>query len=303
MAPLIRCRPTGGSHGQPAARRGLIASFGLAMVAALTACTSGDPPSLSPPSNGHAGTAPPSTVTGGPAGSPSTGAGTPASWPELPAVARAHTPAGAEAFARYYFTARNYAWTRPDPTILTAISERGCKTCVNDVGFAAELQSRHQRYGGAPGERRHVTAGQREVDPAAGRDARVAIQEPVVSWTRRGMWSRPTPEAAAIFRASLDWTPTGWRMRELYISEVGQVTESLANDGADPGWPWLPPRSGPWSARPRPNRQAPGIPTSALVLKVTALELAEGPRWAVTGRASRPGEVRSSSASRRRSGG
>ncbi len=209
------------------ARRGqqsTAVGFGLAAVAlllAVPACSNGDQPSPFPTSTGHAGTAPPRTVTGGPAGSPSTGAGTPASWPELPAVARAHTPAGAEAFARYYFVAVNYAWTRPDPTIIAALASPACKSCANDESLAASLLAKGERYRDDPGE----TPSSQLV-----KNGLTNPQDVEVVWRSKGLdvvdgegtVVRTESHASAIFRVSLSWTGDVWRVRKIYVDTVGK---------------------------------------------------------------------------------
>ena len=66
----------------------------------------------------------------------------------IPAAARAHTPAGAEAFTRYFFAQLNSSWSTADPWLLPPLSEPGCKTCGAFTASAAQYHARKQHYKG-----------------------------------------------------------------------------------------------------------------------------------------------------------
>jgi hypothetical protein len=70
----------------------------------------------------------------------------------IPTAARAHTPQGAEAFARFYLEQVNEAWMAPDPELIRPYALESCKTCANMVETAEWLLQQHYRYDGAPSD-------------------------------------------------------------------------------------------------------------------------------------------------------
>jgi len=58
--------------------------------------------------------------------------------PNIPVAARAHTPAGAEAFVRYFYSQLNVAWSKPQAGLISALSLSSCKTCANFEREAAK---------------------------------------------------------------------------------------------------------------------------------------------------------------------
>ena len=127
-------------RGHQYAACGLIATLGLA------GCTGGgdDPPPSS------------TTASGGPTrSSPSSGSTTTASSPPtatvaIPAAARAHTEAGAEAFVKFFVEQSNIAWTLPKAGLLPPLSDPGCIACKGLEGTASELAAKKQRYVSEP---------------------------------------------------------------------------------------------------------------------------------------------------------
>jgi hypothetical protein len=79
-------------------------------------------------------------------GAPTTAA--PRTDPNIPAAARAHTTAGAEAFVRYYFEQLNVALATPKAGLVSALSVPTCKTCTAYEGMAVDLASKGQHYRG-----------------------------------------------------------------------------------------------------------------------------------------------------------
>ncbi|WP_101394389.1 DUF6318 family protein [Phycicoccus duodecadis] len=73
-----------------------------------------------------------------------------ASGPAIPAAARAQTPAGAEAFVRFYIAQSAKAWMVPDPTLLDGLATSHCVTCANLRVTAKELQDEHRKYDAVP---------------------------------------------------------------------------------------------------------------------------------------------------------
>jgi hypothetical protein len=78
--------------------------------------------------------------------SPSSASPTTAAASEVPAAARAHTPEGAEAFVRYFIDRVNFAWTTPEAGVISALSEAGCKSCVDLEKTASDLAKSQHRY-------------------------------------------------------------------------------------------------------------------------------------------------------------
>lgn len=72
--------------------------------------------------------------------------------PVMPAEAKAHTPAGAAAFARYYFEVMNYAWQKPAAGALLSMSLPSCKSCASIEAVAAEMVAEGYRFDRAPFE-------------------------------------------------------------------------------------------------------------------------------------------------------
>ncbi len=107
----------------------------------LTGCATDTKPSASP--SRTTGTAP-STA----AAKPSTVA--PTADPNMPNAARAHTPAGAEAFVRYYFETLNAAWTVPRAGILSPLCRSSSTACTAFEKTATRLTKEGHRYDGNP---------------------------------------------------------------------------------------------------------------------------------------------------------
>jgi len=70
--------------------------------------------------------------------------------PNIPAAARAHTPAGAEAFVKYFFERLNVAWTAPRAGILSPLCQASSKACTAYEKTAARLAGTGHRYDGNP---------------------------------------------------------------------------------------------------------------------------------------------------------
>lgn len=168
---------------------GYAAALGLLVVCGLGGCTGGgdDPPASSSTgatrvtgatgatggvgSGGSATTTTPSSST--------TTAGPATTTVQIPAAARAHTAAGAEAFVKFFMELVNAAWTTPQAGLLPELSDEGCLACKGFEETAANLVAKGQRYErtpasfasiraieGAPAGRQlvHVTGTQHRVD-------------------------------------------------------------------------------------------------------------------------------------------
>ena len=83
------------------------------------------------------------TTTAPPTTSPTTD-------PNIPVAARAHTPAGAEAFVRYFIERLNVAWTGPRTGILPPLCQASSKACAAYETTATRLATQGHRYDGNP---------------------------------------------------------------------------------------------------------------------------------------------------------
>ena len=132
--------------------------------------------------------------------------------PNIPSAARAHTPAGAEAFVRYFYSQLNVAWSKPQAGLISGLSVATCKTCAALEGSAVELASKQQHYAGevfavgtvgAIGDSEVLVTGEQ---PAG---AVIDINGSVVR-------SKAKAEKAK-FIVTLAWSPGGWRVHEMKV--------------------------------------------------------------------------------------
>jgi hypothetical protein len=109
------------------------AAWGVACAIALTSCSGGDDPAggLTPRSS------PATTSTQATSSSPPPEPGP----PQLPALARQHTNAGAKAFVRYYIDVLNYAYQRLEPRALARLSSRSCVFCEALITVVRRLRT------------------------------------------------------------------------------------------------------------------------------------------------------------------
>ena len=105
----------------------------LAAVAAVSGCggSSGDKPRTLP------------AVTA--SSSPSPSAGGTAAASDVPAEAQAPTSAGAEAFARFFYTETKRAFESKNPDLIKAISAPGCTSCDNYIASITLLRDNNER--------------------------------------------------------------------------------------------------------------------------------------------------------------
>lgn len=114
----------------------------------LAGCGGADKPGASSPSTANSAprtTAAPSTTASSP-----TATASPKTDPNIPAAARAHTIAGAEAFVRYFFERLNIAWTRPRAGILSPLCQTTAIACTQFERDANRLAQERHHYNGNP---------------------------------------------------------------------------------------------------------------------------------------------------------
>ncbi|MHB8275187.1 MAG: DUF6318 family protein [Dermatophilaceae bacterium] len=120
----------------------------LAVSTLLAGCGGDAKPGASSSSTSTSSpTATPAPTT--PSASPTTTA-SPTTDPNIPAAARAHTPAGAEAFVRYFVERLNVAWTAPVAGILSPLCQATSKACAANEKTATRLVKEGHRYDGNP---------------------------------------------------------------------------------------------------------------------------------------------------------
>ncbi len=114
----------------------------LVAVATFGACTGGDPapapttPSVTSSATATTTSATPTTAT------PTTTTTVDPVIAKIPAPARAHTQAGAEAFAKFYMEQVNAAFTKADPAALMNLASASCKTCASFLAGAKDLKAK-----------------------------------------------------------------------------------------------------------------------------------------------------------------
>jgi len=129
--------------------------------------------------------------------------------PNIPLPARARTPAGAEAFVRYFYSQVNTAWTKPNAGLISALASAGCKSCTALEATAAGLVEKHQHYDGAP-----VTivtvAGLGESSPGRPEVLVVFVQEhrSVIDATGHVVLTDKRKQGKSV--ATLGWSGHGW---------------------------------------------------------------------------------------------
>jgi Family of unknown function (DUF6318) len=180
----------------------------LLVTSALLAGCGGDPTPDAPPpttaSSPQATTAAP-TPTSPASASPTTD-------PNIPAAARAHTPAGAEAFVRYFYSQLNLAWSKPQAGLISSLSNTTCKTCSSLEGSAQTLVLKHQRYRGEVFTVQAVASTGESKVLVTGEQPRGAVVDIKGSPVK----SRTTAQQAK-FIVDLRWSSGGWRIQEMKV--------------------------------------------------------------------------------------
>jgi hypothetical protein len=127
----------------------------------------------------------------------------------IPAAARAHTPQGAEAFARFYLEQVNQAWMAPDPELIRPYALESCKTCANYIATAAWLVTDRLHYDGVP-----ATLGASALLATSGADVvtiQVAqAQKPARILRQDGTVDQQLSADASLLDVRLDWRGESW---------------------------------------------------------------------------------------------
>ena len=126
------------------AKKTSVALLAASMV--LAACGGGAKPD---PSSSRTTGSPPTTTATAPTVSVSSTTA-PTIDPNIPAAARAHTPAGAAAFVRYFIERLNVAWTVPQAGILSPLCQSSAIACTAFEKTATRLAGVGHHYDGNP---------------------------------------------------------------------------------------------------------------------------------------------------------
>lgn len=139
------------THGYAGVLRRVGAASLAVVASAMAGCAGGgDDPARGQPRPAATGSVTTTTSSPQPAQSSTTTAATTPPKAEIPEAARAHTEAGAEAFTRYFLEQAALAWTRPDSSLIPALSDAGCLSCKELQETAAELVAKKRRYASSP---------------------------------------------------------------------------------------------------------------------------------------------------------
>lgn len=185
----------------------------LAASMLLTACGEDTKPDASPSSTATSSstavaTSTPTETTASPTAGPKTD-------PNIPAAARARTPAGAEALVRYFHDQLNVAWGKPQAGLLAPLSLPGCKTCSTLEDTAANMVEKNERVRGDTVRIDSVAAAATESNG----DQTVVITgaQLKTSVFANGKKVRDIPADRLRLLATARWTSDGWRIREIKV--------------------------------------------------------------------------------------
>jgi hypothetical protein len=193
--------------------RGYLCRFAGAALAvvALAGCQSSDDAASTPPSPVR-----PTQVSTSPTPTASSTAPTASAdaWARVPQAARAHTFAGAQAFAEFYVGQINKAWTVPDPELLRPYGLPSCKSCAAYVDTAESLANTGRRYDGDPGKIR-ASAWQPDSRGADVQVRVVAEQCPRHIVDNRGRVTERTTQRQFELAFDVKWNRGTWRVGEI----------------------------------------------------------------------------------------
>jgi hypothetical protein len=193
---------------------GVLRRFGwVGAFLVVVGCTASDgaPPTVSP-------VRPTSVLTSGASGT-ATASQTSRpddAWARVPKAARAHTYAGAQAFAEFYLEQVNNAWTTPDPGILEPYGLSSCKTCEGFMRQAADMKALGQRYASKPAT---LAAGTwlPESTPSLALISLVWKQEPAAIVDQTGSVVHKAAAMKAVSEYQLRWRGNGWKVAGIHL--------------------------------------------------------------------------------------
>ena len=199
---------------------------GLALLGALAGglvgCTSSPagPGSTSGPTGGATSVPATSTATS-PSSGTATGSatGTLAYPADVPAEARVNSPAGAMAFARYFFAQVNKAYTTPQAGLIAPLSTARCKTCATYEGNSLKYVQLHQRHTLEPVQVTEVSIAPDTPDDVTRTVDVVFVQRPSQIVDSVGAVVETLKSRQAIFAVDLVWDGSLWRVSGIQVRQ------------------------------------------------------------------------------------
>lgn len=137
-------------------------------------------------------------------------------WARVPKAARAHTFAGAQAFAEFYVEQINKAWTAPDPELLRPYGLPSCKSCANYVTTAESMRAQAQHF---QSDVASVSAGAwfPESTDSLALVSLVWRQKPVALVDATGAVVHRSPGLVASSEFQLRWQGDAWHVAGIHL--------------------------------------------------------------------------------------
>jgi Family of unknown function (DUF6318) len=134
--------------------------------------------------------------------------------PNIPAAARDHTPAGAEAFVRYFYSQLNVAWSKPQAGLISSLSATTCKTCVNFEREAAKSVAKNERVIGQSIVLTSVDTSD-ATNPAKLTVLAVGYQPKAIVVDAKGKTVQTLQRERVRTAVTVQWVSGGWRLAEI----------------------------------------------------------------------------------------
>ncbi|NMM33237.1 MAG: hypothetical protein HHJ13_04415 [Phycicoccus sp.] len=147
------------------------------------------------------------TTTAPPTASPTTD-------PNIPVAARAHTPAGAEAFVRYFYSQLNVAWSKPQAGLISVLSAPTCKTCVNFEAEASKSVAKKERVVGQSIVLDSVDTSD-ATNPAKMTVLAIGYQPKTIVIDASGKTVETLPRERVRTLVTVQWRADGWLLGEI----------------------------------------------------------------------------------------
>jgi hypothetical protein len=134
----------------------------------------------------------------------------------VPAAARAHTEAGAQAFAAYYLSTYSQAAVRADSGPLSTLSEKACGGCKSLIDLIDGYRAKKQHV-----ERASLVIDDSSLRPDSSPNRPVvdvlAKDEKKRVLNADGSVAKTVAGANINFRLTLNWEQDSWKVRDLRV--------------------------------------------------------------------------------------
>ncbi|HRC12529.1 MAG TPA: hypothetical protein PLX68_06635 [Dermatophilaceae bacterium] len=137
---------------------------------------------------------------------------------DVPAEARVNSPAGAMAFARYFFAQANLAYTSPRSGLLPPLSTSNCKTCAAFETTASRYVREGLRYDRNPVQILEVSL---DAEPLTGGYMvdLVAHQQPSKVINAAGVVVEDIKDQKVIFVLNVVSVDSAWRIDSVRVMQ------------------------------------------------------------------------------------